>query len=90
MNDQSGAAHYFLGQALANLGKFDEAEKELTKAISMGGKEMMEAHRILAIIYSSKGDKKRAATEIETYLNMNPSAADADQLRKALEKLRTP
>jgi tetratricopeptide (TPR) repeat protein len=88
MNDQSGAAHYFLGQALANLGKFDEAEKELTKAISMGGKEMMEAHRILAIIYSSKGDKKRAAVEIETYLKINPSAPDADQLRKALQQMK--
>jgi len=88
-NDQSGAAHYFLGQAQANLGKFEEAEKELTRAVSMGGDEMNEAHRILAIIYSSKGEKAKAATEIETYLKINPKAPDAEQLQKVLESLRS-
>jgi Flp pilus assembly protein TadD len=87
-NEQSGTLHYFLGQAQANLGKFDEAEKELTKAVAMGGDEMKEAHRILAIIYNSKGDKKRAAAELQTYLKLNPTAPDAEQLRKVLEQFQ--
>jgi len=89
LDDQSGAVHYFLGTAQANLGKFDVAEKELTRAVSMGGNEMNEAHRVLAIIYSSKGDKTKAATEIETYLKINPKAPDAEQLQKVLESLRS-
>lgn len=89
LNEQSGSVHYFLGQAKANLGKFDEAEKELTKAVSMGGSEMKEAHRTLAIIYNSRGDKKRAIVELETYLKLNPSAPDAEQLKKVLEQLKS-
>jgi Flp pilus assembly protein TadD len=85
-NAQSGPLRYLLGQAQANLGKFDEAEKELSAAVSMGGKEMIEAHRILAIIYNSRGDRKRAVTELETYLNGNPTTPDAEQLKKVLEQ----
>ena len=89
LNEQSGPARYFLGTALANLGKFDEAEKELSAALTMGGNEMVEGHRILAIIYNSKGDKKRAAAELETYLKINPTAADASQLQKVLDQLKS-
>jgi tetratricopeptide (TPR) repeat protein len=88
IDDKSAVVHYFLGQALANLGKFDEAEKELTAAVSMGGNEMKEAHRILAIIYSSKGDKKRAAAELEAYLELAPHAPDADKLRDVIKQLK--
>jgi Tfp pilus assembly protein PilF len=80
--------HYFLGQAVANLGNFDEAEKELLKAIELGGDEMKEAHRLLAIIYSSRGDKKNAITELETYLKLVPTTADAEQLRNVIQKLK--
>jgi Flp pilus assembly protein TadD len=88
IDEHSGTVAYFLGQALANLGKFDEAEKELTRAVALGGDEMKEAHRILAIIYSSRGDKKRAVIELETYLKIGPPPADADDLKRALEKLK--
>jgi len=88
LNEQSGPARFFLGQALANQGKFDEAEKELSTAVTMGGNEMAEAHRILAIIYSSRGDKKRMAAELEAYLKLNPTAPDAEQLKKVLESLK--
>ena len=88
LKEKSAVTHYFLGQAQANLGKFDEAEKELREAISLGGPEMKEAHRLLAIIYSAKGDKKRAAAEIETYLTLAPQAPDAEQLRQVARQLR--
>ncbi len=84
LNEKSPVAHYFLGQALANLGKFEEAEKELLTAIEMGGAEMKEAHRLLAIIFSVKGDMKRAANELKTYLQLAPNTPDAEQLRKAI------
>jgi Flp pilus assembly protein TadD len=87
--DDHAAGHYFLGQTVAYLGKFDEAEKELLVAIELGGDATMkEAHRLLGIIYSSRKDNKRAADELDTYLKLNPSTPDAEQLREAVKKLR--
>jgi Flp pilus assembly protein TadD len=88
VKEESPVAHYFLGQALANLGNFDAAEKELRIAVETGGEQMKEAHRLLAIIYSSRGDKKRAATELETYLKLAPQAPDAEQLRRVARQFR--
>ena len=88
LKEKSAVTHYFLGQALANLGKFAEAEKELVEAITLGGPEIKEAHRLLAIIYNVRGDKKRAAAEIDTYLKLAPQAPDAEQLRQVARQLR--
>lgn len=87
-HEQSPVGHYFLGQALANLGLFDDAEKELLKSLELGKEEMKEAHRILAIIYSSKGSKKRAADELEAYLKLAPTTPDAEKLKDQIRKLR--
>ena len=82
--------HYFLGHTLAYLGKFDAAEKELTAAVKLGGDEMKEAHRLLAIIYGSKGDKKNEVMSLEAYLRLVPAAPDAEQLRQLINKLKGP
>ncbi len=87
-NDQSAVGHYLLGQALANLGLFDEAEKELVVSLKLGKEQMKEAHRILAIIYSSRGAKKQAAQELQTYLKLAPDTPDADQLREMIRRLK--
>lgn len=88
--EQSPVVHYFLGQALANLGLFDDAEKELLTAVKLGKEEMKEAHRILAIIYSSRGAKKQAAEELETYLKLAPDTPDAEQLKGMIQRLKEP
>ncbi len=89
---QSAPGHYFLGQSLANLGRFDDAEPELKTAFSVGGDAMAdslkEGHRLLAIIYSTRGDKKRQVAELETYLRLAPNAKDADQLKALVQRLR--
>ena len=87
-NDQSAVAHYFLGQSLANLGLFDDAEKELLESLRLGTEEMNEAHRILAIIYMSRGAKKQAAAELEAYLKLAPTAPDAEKLREKIKELK--
>ncbi|MEQ1603296.1 MAG: tetratricopeptide repeat protein [Pyrinomonadaceae bacterium] len=88
----SAAGHFFLGQTLAYLGNFPEAQKELTTGLTLGGEPMAipmkEAHRLLAIIYSTQGDKKRQAAELETYLKLAPNTPDAEQIRKVLAKLK--
>jgi tetratricopeptide (TPR) repeat protein len=87
-NDQSAVGHYFLGQALANLGLFEDAEKELLASLEFGKEEMKEAHRILAIIYASRGSKKQAAGELEAYLKMAPNAPDAEKLKDKIRQLK--
>ncbi len=89
-NEQSPVGHYFLGQALANLGLFDEAVKELRASLELGKEEMKEAHRILAIIYSSRGAKKEAVGELEAYLALVPDTPDAEKLKDMIRKLKEP
>jgi tetratricopeptide (TPR) repeat protein len=87
-HDQSAVGHYFLGQALANLGLFDDAENELLTSLELGKDEMKEAHRILAIIYSAKGSKKKAADSLDAYLKLAPTTPDAEKLKDQIRKLR--
>lgn len=89
-NDQSAVGHYFLGQALANLGLFDEAEKGLLTSLQLGKEQMKEAHRILAIIYTSRGAKKKAVEELETYLKLTPDTPDAEKLKEMIQRLKEP
>lgn len=88
IKEQSAVGHYFLGQTLANLGKFDEAEKELNASLALESTGMNEGRRVLAIIYSSKGDRKRAADVLEEYLRISPQAKDSEQLRNTIKQLR--
>lgn len=87
--DQSPVGHFYLGRALAYMQRYDEAEKELNLAIQLGGNEMKEAHRYLAGIYNARGDKKRAISELETYLKLAPNSKDADHLRQLIQDLRS-
>jgi tetratricopeptide (TPR) repeat protein len=87
-NDQSAVGHYFLGQALANLGFFEDAEKELLASLELGKEEMKEAHRILAIISTSRGARKQAADELEAYLKLAPDTPDAEKLRDKIRQLK--
>ena len=87
-NDQSAIAHFYLGRALAYLGAFDDAEKELHTAITLGGEQMKEAHRYLGAIYHARGDTPRAIAQLETYLKVAPKADDADAVRQLIRQLK--
>lgn len=88
LRDQSGLGHYYLGCALANLNRFEEAEKELTRAVTLGGDEVKESHRYLAGIYNARGDREHAIAELETYLRLAPTSADAEHLRQLIQQLK--
>ena len=87
-DEKSAVGRYFLGQALANLGLFDQAEKELLASLELGKDQMKEAHRILAIIYTSRGAKNQAVNHLEAYLKLTPNAPDADKLREMIRMLK--
>jgi regulator of sirC expression with transglutaminase-like and TPR domain len=79
----------YLGIALMNLKRLDEAEKELLVAVNSKSNEIAPAHRYLGGIYWGMRDYKRAADELETYLKLMPNAADADRTKAAIKDLRS-
>ncbi len=88
-NDSLALAHLYRGRALIGLFRDDEAEKELLRAIELGGDEVNSAHRYLGALYSERGDNARAISELETYLRLVPKAKDAGQIREIIKGLRS-
>lgn len=77
-------------QAAADERKYalDEAEKALKQAQQRGSAKAAEIHRQLARLYERKGDRVRAASELEQYLKANPGDPNAAAIREAIKKLR--
>ena len=73
---------------MIRLERRDEAEKELQRAIAIGGDEASLAHRYLGALYVERGEKERAIAELETYLKLMPKAQDANQIREIIKGLR--
>ena len=88
-DSSSAVAHYQLGRALVNLGNYDAAERFLKQAISIGGPDIVEAHRYLAAVYIEKQNAQLAATELETYLKLAPGAKDAERIKTVIKGLRS-
>ncbi len=68
---------------------FAEAEKVLLRAYERSRKKLATVHLQLARLYEKKGDKDRAARELEDYLRQSPDVKNADAIREAITKLRT-
>jgi len=89
-NDNSVLAHLYRARALIRLQRDDEAEKELKRAIAIGGDEANLAHRYLGALYMQRRDNAQAISELETYLRLTPKAEDANQIREIIKGLRVP
>lgn len=81
--------HYYLGIILIRRKELDEAERELKTAVEVGGDQVPYAHKYLGGILWQKGDHKRAAVELETYLKLVPDAPDAQRLRATVKEFRS-
>ncbi len=86
-NDASVSAHEYLGRALVGLLQPEEAEKELQRALQLGGDQAANAHRYLGAIYMERGDDKRAIVELQEYLRVQPKVKDAEQIRQIIRDL---
>jgi tetratricopeptide (TPR) repeat protein len=64
------------------------AEVALTQAAELSGKKLTADHLSLAMFYEMKGERARAADELEQYLRKNPNLKNADTIRAAIKKLR--
>lgn len=89
MNDAAPVAHMFLGIALVHLKRLDEGEQALEKSISLTGGKLAKAHYYLGGIYWGRRDYKRAATALEKFLELEPKAANAAQVRATIKELRS-
>ena len=88
IKDDSAIMHFYLGRALAGQNKLDEAESEFRKALTMGGAQMVEAHRALANLYLHRKEDEKALSELEAYLAANPKAPDASKLRETMQQIK--
>jgi tetratricopeptide (TPR) repeat protein len=82
-------ARLWLGVALLETGELPSAEKELTKALVMGGAECVAAHYHLARLYLSRGETAEAGRAVSSYLNEAPKGEyvnDARQLEKQIKQ----
>lgn len=68
----------------------DDAEKALTEAYRVSGRKLADAHLQLARVHEKRGDRARAADELELYLRQNPAAPNAPAIRDTVKTLRAP
>jgi Tfp pilus assembly protein PilF len=87
-NDVSWGAHLYLGIALISLRNYGEAEKEMRRALEIAGDNLSLPHYYLGGIYWRWGEHKRAADELEKYLQLAPKAHDAARIRATIKELR--
>ncbi|HEX8776189.1 MAG TPA: tetratricopeptide repeat protein [Pyrinomonadaceae bacterium] len=68
----------------------NEAERNLITANEKSNKQLAVVHMQMARLYQKRGERERAADELDQYLLANPNAKDAAEIRDIIRKLRTP
>jgi len=87
-NEHTYTAHLYFGITLIYVKNYPEAETELLKAVTIGGTKAGQAHYYLGGLYWQTGKREQAADELETFLKLEPKAANADKLRNTIKELR--
>ena len=88
-NEHSFTAHQYFGISLIYVKNYPEAETELRRAIELGGAKASQAHYYLGGLYWKAGNFRQAADELETYLKLEPKAANADKVKTTVKELRS-
>jgi len=65
------------------------AEESLKRVSALSNGKLSAAHLQLARLYERKGERTRAADQLEEYLSLNPDAKNAGAIRDAIKKLRS-
>lgn len=68
----------------------ERAELSLRQLSQLNDKKWELDHFSLAMLYEMKGDRARAADELEDQLRENPGARNANEIRAAIQRLRSP
>jgi tetratricopeptide (TPR) repeat protein len=88
-NEHSFSAHQYFGISLIYVKNYQEAETELRRAIELGGPKASQAHYYLGGLYWKAGNFRQAADELETFLKLEPKAANADKVKTTVKELRS-
>jgi tetratricopeptide (TPR) repeat protein len=84
-------AYYYNAMANFHLGKLEAAEKSGLKAAYLDVRPRFpQLHLLLANIFINEHDNARAATELQTYLDLVPHDSNAEELREQMTKLQQP
>jgi cytochrome c-type biogenesis protein CcmH/NrfG len=67
----------------------DRTEIAIAEAANLSNKKVKPDHLTLAMFYEMKGERARSATELEAYLEENPKAQNAKELRNMVNTLRS-
>jgi tetratricopeptide (TPR) repeat protein len=67
---------------------YKKAEEALAEASNLSSGRLPEVYLYRALIYEQRGERERAAAELEQYLQVNSGAENADAIREAIRKLR--
>ena len=67
-----------------------KAEAALAQASGLSDKKLKADHLTMAMFYEMRGERGRAADELEQYLQKNPEARNADAIRETIKGLREP
>lgn len=69
---------------------FTEAEKSLARAYRLSEGKLAAVHLQLARLHEKRGDRARAADELEQYLRQTSDPKNAAAIREAIKTLRSP
>jgi tetratricopeptide (TPR) repeat protein len=67
---------------------FAEAEKSLARAYQLSDRKLAAVHLQLARLHERRGERARAADELEQYLRQTPDPKNAAAIREAIKTLR--
>lgn len=82
--------HYYLGLLFIQNSRLDDAQKEMEAArLLKGDNDFPLVHKYLAGIYWEKKQYQAAADELEKYIQLDPKAKGAEQMRKTIVDLRS-
>jgi tetratricopeptide (TPR) repeat protein len=78
----------YLGVALVETEQLEEAEALLLRGVKAGGREEALSFLYLGKLYAMKGDREKAITNLQGYLDRDPDSRNAVEVRSLLERLR--
>jgi tetratricopeptide (TPR) repeat protein len=88
IDSSSPVAHLYAGIASLGVDEIDQAQRELSTALSLGGDEYSNAHFFLGLTYMKKGERESAIRELKTYIEKSPKGEKVPRARELLERLR--
>jgi len=90
LDDSYPMSHLNLGLALMSVDPpdYDRSEKEITRAIQMGGSVFSYGYKYLFNMNIRRQDLSKAAQNLEDYLKASGDASDAGDIRKMLDRVR--